>query len=122
MAGTITVAIALAVAIFFSQDARRDGLASAGYGFWYGLWPIAWIIIAAWVFPSRLYRQDRPVRSSSARPWSPLPMTSALMLLVGFFFGPSLKGRLASVPRWPSPPPCWWAWASTPSGAAGLCL
>ncbi|HMW52644.1 MAG TPA: L-lactate permease, partial [Rhodocyclaceae bacterium] len=47
IAGTITVGIALAVAIFFYNMPVEMAFASAGYGFLYGLWPIAWIIIAA---------------------------------------------------------------------------
>src|SRR3569833_1540076 len=47
IAATITVAIALAVAILFYQMPVTQALASAGYGFVYGLWPIAWIILTA---------------------------------------------------------------------------
>ena len=41
IAATITVAIALAVAILFYKMPVGQALASAGYGFVYGLWPIA---------------------------------------------------------------------------------
>ena len=47
VAGTITVLLALAVALIFYQMPVSAALASAVYGFFYGLWPIAWIIIAA---------------------------------------------------------------------------
>ena len=47
VAGTITVALALGVALLFYQMPVSAALASAVYGFFYGLWPIAWIIIAA---------------------------------------------------------------------------
>ena len=47
IAGTITVALALAVALLFYRMPVASALASAVYGFFYGLWPIAWIIVAA---------------------------------------------------------------------------
>jgi len=47
VASTITVILALAVAILFYHMPVSMALASAGYGFMYGVWPIAWIIVAA---------------------------------------------------------------------------
>ncbi|WP_034950864.1 L-lactate permease, partial [Erwinia oleae] len=47
IAGTITVLIALAVALFFYRMPVERALAAVVYGFFYGLWPIAWIIVAA---------------------------------------------------------------------------
>lgn len=47
IAATITVGIALLVALFFYQMPADRAFASVIYGFFYGLWPIAWIIIAA---------------------------------------------------------------------------
>lgn len=47
VAGTITVLIALAVALFLYKMPVDRALAASFYGFTYGLWPIAWIIIAA---------------------------------------------------------------------------
>ncbi len=47
LAATYTVAIALMVALFFYKMPVDRALASVVYGFFYGLWPIAWIIIAA---------------------------------------------------------------------------
>ena len=65
IAATITVAIALAVAILFYKMPVNQALASAGYGFIYGLWPIAWIILTA-VF---LYKaRSRPASSTSSAP------------------------------------------------------
>ena len=46
-AGTVTVLLALGVALLFYQMPVSAALASAVYGFFYGLWPIAWIIVAA---------------------------------------------------------------------------
>ncbi|MFZ4622822.1 MAG: L-lactate permease, partial [Rhodoferax sp.] len=47
IAGTITVVLSLLVAIFFYGMPVDMALASATYGFFYGLFPIAWIIITA---------------------------------------------------------------------------
>ena len=47
LAGTITVAIALGVALLFYRMPLSQALGAAGFGFVYGLWPIAWIIIGA---------------------------------------------------------------------------
>jgi L-lactate permease len=47
LAATYTVAIALLVALLFYKMPVDRALASVVYGFFYGLWPIAWIIIAA---------------------------------------------------------------------------
>ena len=47
VAGTITVVLALLVALFLYQMPVTLALSSAIYGFFYGLWPIAWIIIGA---------------------------------------------------------------------------
>ena len=91
VAGTITVVLALAVAILFYHMPVPMALASAGYGFFYGLWPIAWIIVTA-VF---LYKitvktgQFEIIRSSV------LSITEdqrLQMLLVGFAFGAFLEG------------------------------
>ncbi|STR43114.1 L-lactate permease [Klebsiella michiganensis] len=47
VAATWTVLIALSVALLFYKMPVDHALASVIYGFFYGLWPIAWIIIAA---------------------------------------------------------------------------
>ena len=41
------VAIALGVALLFYRMPLSQALGAAGFGFVYGLWPIAWIIIGA---------------------------------------------------------------------------
>ncbi|MEZ6841592.1 L-lactate permease [Acinetobacter baumannii] len=45
--GTSTVIIALLIALFFYQMPGQMAFASIIYGFFYGLWPISWIIIGA---------------------------------------------------------------------------
>ena len=91
VAGTITVLLALAVAILFYQMPVPMALASAGYGFFYGLWPIAWIIVTA-VF---LYKITVKTGQFDIIRSSVLSITEdqrLQMLLVGFAFGAFLEG------------------------------
>ena len=91
VAGTITVVLALAVAILFYQMPVPMALASAGYGFMYGLWPIAWIIVTA-VF---LYKITVKTGQFDIIRSSVLSVTEdqrLQMLLVGFAFGAFLEG------------------------------
>ena len=46
-AATITLALSMIVAVVGFGMPSDMAFASAGYGFLYGLWPIAWIIIAS---------------------------------------------------------------------------
>ncbi len=91
IASTITVVIALAVAVLFFKMPFSMALASAGYGFAFGIWPIAWIIVAA-VF---LYKitvktgQFNIIRSSVI---SVTEDQRLQMLLVAFCFGAFLEG------------------------------
>ena len=90
-AGTLTVLLALGVALLFYKMPVSAALASAVYGFFYGLWPIAWIIVAA-VF---LYKisvktgQFDVIRSSIL---SVTPDQRLQLILVGFCFGAFLEG------------------------------
>lgn len=47
VAGTITLLLAMAVAVTVFGMPAGMALAAAIYGFCYGLWPIAWIIVGA---------------------------------------------------------------------------
>src|SRR5512141_487758 len=91
VASTITVVLALAVAVLFFNMPLPMALASAGYGFAFGLWPIAWIIVAA-VF---LYKitvktgQFNIIRSSVI---SITEDQRLQMLMVAFCFGAFLEG------------------------------
>lgn len=91
VAGTVTVILAILVALFAYQMPLNMALASGVYGFFYGLWPIAWIIIGA-VF---LYKisvktgQFEIIRSSILSLTADQRMQ---MLLVGFAFGTFLEG------------------------------
>ncbi|VVE86232.1 lactate permease LctP family transporter [Pandoraea bronchicola] len=90
-AGALTVALSLGIAVaYFGMPAKMAAI-SAVYGFAYGLWPIAWIIITA-VF---LYRvvvktgQFDIIRSSVV---SLTDDQRLQMLLIGFSFGAFLEG------------------------------
>ena len=90
VAGTITVAISLAVAIFFYKMPVEMALASAGYGFLYGLWPIAWIIIGA-VFLYKITVKTGQFDVIRASVVSITDDQRLQMLLVGFSFGAFLE-------------------------------
>ncbi len=121
VAGTITVALALAVAIFLYGMPVPMALASAVYGFFYGLWPIAWIIIAA-VF---LYKVSVETGQFEIIRRAILSVTEdqrLQLLLVGFAFGAFLEGAAGFGAPVPSPPPPPRRLGFQPLYAAGLCL
>lgn len=91
VAGTITVVLALLVSLFAYQMPSMMAFASLIYGFFYGLWPIAWIIIGA-VF---LYKISVKTGQFDIIRSSILSITEdqrLQMLLVGFAFGTFLEG------------------------------
>ncbi|MFE1570881.1 L-lactate permease [Comamonas odontotermitis] len=91
VAGTITVVLALAVALLFYRMPVANALASGVYGFFYGLWPIAWIIVAA-VF---LYKVSVKTGQFDIIRASILSVTEdqrLQLILVGFCFGAFLEG------------------------------
>ncbi|MDA3439803.1 L-lactate permease [Acinetobacter bereziniae] len=91
VAGTITVILALLVSLFAYQMPTMTALASMVYGFFYGLWPIAWIIIGA-VF---LYKISVKTGQFDIIRSSILSITEdqrLQMLFVGFAFGTFLEG------------------------------
>ncbi|WP_426153663.1 lactate permease LctP family transporter [Pseudomonas sp. DC3000-4b1] len=91
VAGSLTLLLSLLVAIFAFKMPADMAVAAAGYGFLYGLWPIAWIIVAA-VFLYKLTvksGQFEVIRSSV------LSLTEdqrLQVLLIGFCFGAFLEG------------------------------
>ncbi|NDL61706.1 L-lactate permease [Acerihabitans arboris] len=91
LAGTITTFLALLVALLLFRMPPDRALASVVYGFFYGLWPIAWIIVAA-VFVYKISvktGQFDIIRSSIL---SVTPDQRLQMLIVGFSFGAFLEG------------------------------
>lgn len=91
VAGTITVAIALAVAIVFYRMPAGMAFSAAGYGFLYGLWPIAWIIVAA-VFLYKVTVKTGQFEVIRASVISVTEDQRLQMLMVGFSFGAFLEG------------------------------
>ncbi|WP_313218544.1 L-lactate permease [Stenotrophomonas sp.] len=91
LAGTLTVAIALGVALLFYRMPLQQAVAAGAYGFFYGLWPIAWIILGA-VF---LYKVSVKTGQFDIIRASILSVTEdqrLQMLMVGFAFGAFLEG------------------------------
>ena len=108
LAGTITVAIALGVALLFYRMPLPQALGAAGSVL--RLWPIAWIIIGA-VF---LYKVSVKTGQFDIIRASILSVTEdqrLQMLMVGFAFGAFLEGAV-SVRQWRSPQHCWSGWVS----------
>ncbi len=91
MAGTITVLLALGVALIFYRMPVSTALASVVYGFFYGLWPIAWIIVAA-VFLYKISVKTGQFDIIRASILSVTPDQRLQLILVGFCFGAFLEG------------------------------
>ena len=91
VAGFITLIIALAVAIFGFGMPITMAASSALYGFAYGLWPIAWIIITA-VFLYKLTVKSGQFDIIRASVISITEAQRLQLLLVGFSFGAFLEG------------------------------
>jgi len=91
LAATITVVLALMVALFLYRMPVDRALASVVYGFFYGLWPIAWIIIAA-VFVYKISVKTGQFDILRASILSITPDQRLQMLIVGFSFGAFLEG------------------------------
>ncbi|ERK07861.1 L-lactate permease [Pantoea sp. AS-PWVM4] len=90
-AGTATVVIALLVALLLYGMPVGQALASVAYGFLYGLWPIAWIIVAA-VFVYKISVKTGQFDIIRASILSITPDQRLQMLIVGFSFGAFLEG------------------------------
>ncbi|MGD9423817.1 L-lactate permease [Pantoea sp. NSTU24] len=91
LAATTTVVLALLVALFLYQMPAAQALAAVVYGFLYGLWPIAWIIIAA-VFVYKISVKTGQFDIIRASILSITPDQRLQMLIVGFSFGAFLEG------------------------------
>ncbi|MCO4935722.1 L-lactate permease [Escherichia coli] len=91
VAATWTVIIALIVALLFYKMPLTAALASVLYGFFYGLWPIAWIIIAA-IFVYKISVKTGQFDIIRASVLSVTPDQRIQMLIVGFAFGAFLEG------------------------------
>ncbi|TKI85101.1 L-lactate permease [Bacillus mycoides] len=91
VAGFITVVLTILVALFAYKMPFTMAMAATGYGFLYGLWPIAWIIIMS-VF---LYKISVKTGQFDVIRASVLSITNdhrVLVILIGFSFGAFLEG------------------------------
>ncbi|PGW33996.1 L-lactate permease [Bacillus cereus] len=91
VAGFITVVLTILVALFAYKMPFTMAMAATGYGFLYGLWPIAWIIIMS-VF---LYEISVKTGQFDVIRASVLSITNdhrLLVILIGFSFGAFLEG------------------------------
>ncbi|MBV4505503.1 lactate permease LctP family transporter [Pseudomonas sp. BW13M1] len=91
VAGSITLALSILVAIFAFEMPVDMALAAAGYGFLYGLWPIAWIIVAA-VFLYKLTVKSGQFEVIRSSVLSITDDQRLQVLLIGFCFGAFLEG------------------------------
>ncbi|MEQ4220681.1 MULTISPECIES: lactate permease LctP family transporter [Pseudomonas syringae group] len=91
IAGSITLALSMLVAIFAFQMPTDMALAAAGYGFAYGLWPIAWIIVAA-VFLYKLTVKSGQFEIIRSSVMAITDDQRLQVLLIAFCFGAFLEG------------------------------
>lgn len=91
VAGSITLGLSLLVAIFAYGMPTDMAFAAAGYGFLYGLWPIAWIIVAA-VFLYKLTVKSGQFEVIRSSVLSVTDDQRLQALLIGFSFGAFLEG------------------------------
>lgn len=91
VAGSITLALSLGVAILAYGMPADMAFAAAGYGFAYGLWPIAWIIVAA-VFLYKLTVKSGQFEVIRSSVLSITDDQRLQVLLIGFSFGAFLEG------------------------------
>jgi len=91
VAAAVTLALALAVAIFAYGMPAQQAIAAAGFGFAYGLWPIAWIIVTA-VFLYKIVVRTGQFDIIRASVLSITDDQRLQMLLIGFAFGAFLEG------------------------------
>ncbi|MCO6058996.1 lactate permease LctP family transporter [Pseudomonas sp. MOB-449] len=91
IAGTITLALSIAIATLVYDMPLDMAFAAAGYGFAYGLWPIAWIIVAA-VFLYKLTVKSGQFEVIRSSVLSITDDQRLQVLLIGFSFGAFLEG------------------------------
>ena len=91
VAGAITLLLSLLIAVFVYHMPVDKALASAVYGFFYGLWPIAWIIVAA-VFLYKLTVKSGQFEIIRSSVLSITTDQRLQVVLIGFSFGAFLEG------------------------------
>jgi L-lactate permease len=91
VAGTITVLLAMAVSVLFYKMPIASALMAGVQGFLFGLWPIAWIIIAA-VFLYKITVKTGQFEIIRASVVAITADQRLQMLMIGFSFGAFLEG------------------------------
>lgn len=91
VAAAITLGLSLIVAIVAYRMPAAQAFAAAGYGFAYGMWPIAWIIVTA-VFLYKIVVKTGQFEIIRASVLSITDDRRLQMLLIGFSFGAFLEG------------------------------
>ncbi|MBN3792074.1 lactate permease LctP family transporter [Burkholderia sp. Ac-20353] len=91
VAAAITLLLSLGVAIVAYRMPVPQALAAAGFGFAYGIWPIAWIIVAA-VFLYKIVVKTGQFDIIRASVLAITDDQRLQMLLIGFSFGAFLEG------------------------------
>ncbi|PAF48000.1 L-lactate permease [Helicobacter sp. 12S02634-8] len=93
MAGLLTVLLAAVISVWVYGMPIEMVASSFGYGFLYGLWPIAWIIVAA-IFLYKLSVKSGYFDILRESILSITPDHRILVILIGFCFGAFLEGAI----------------------------
>ncbi|WP_281746562.1 L-lactate permease [Helicobacter suis] len=93
VAAFLSVALSALIALIVYKMPATMVWASFAYGFLYGLWPIAWIIIAA-IFSYKLSVKSGYFEILKESVQSITPDHRILVILVGFCFGSFLEGAI----------------------------
>ena len=93
VAGALTVSIASLIALFVYKMPMSMVVSSLGYGFLYGMWPIAWIIIAA-IFLYKLSVKSGYFEVIQQSIINITPDHRIQVILIGFCFGAFLEGAI----------------------------
>lgn len=92
-AGLLTVVSAIIIAVFIYEMPMDKALWSFAYGAFYGLWPIAWIIIAA-IFLYKLTVKSGYFDILRESIIAITPDQRIQVILIGFCFGAFLEGAI----------------------------
>lgn len=92
-AGLLTVLSAIIIAVFVYEMPMDKALWSFGYGAFYGLWPIAWIIVAA-IFLYKLTVKSGYFDILRESIIAITPDQRIQVILIGFCFGAFLEGAI----------------------------
>jgi lactate permease len=121
IAAALTLALSLLTAVAIFHMPRGLAFASAFYGFFYGMWPIAWIIVAT-VFVYKVSVRSGQFDIIRASIVSLTDDRRLQMLLIGFSFGAFLEGAAGFGAPVAITAALLVALGFNPLYAAGLCL